>query len=103
MEKVINVLYEIEKKANGIVDNTAEKKEKIYENYQKELTVLDEKMEKASKEKIEQLRIEINTEIDREHQVLVKSLNEKLKQMEADYHKNHDKLVDAVLAKITGV
>lgn len=102
MEKVINLLYEIEEKANSVVEEAAGKKAELYENYQKELGSLDEAMEQASKEKLEKLRQKMNEEIGKEHQMLVESLNKELHKLEGNYHKNHDKLVEIMLAKITG-
>ncbi|MCR5754461.1 MAG: hypothetical protein K6G30_06590 [Acetatifactor sp.] len=103
MEKVINRLYEIEEKANSIVEGTAGKKAVLYEEYQKKLSALDAKMEEATKEELNKLREKMNAEVDTEHKMLGGSLEDKLTQLESNYEKNHDKLVASIVERITGV
>lgn len=103
MEKIINLLHGIEEQAKDILEGAAEKKSKIYENYQKEFKKLDNAAQKATEEKLDKLRREMNEEIGSEHQMLVKALDEELSQLESNYRKNHDKMAEAMLEKITGV
>lgn len=103
MEKIINLLHGIEKEANDILKDAGEEKSKIYERYQEELKKLDDAAQKATEEKLLKLRREMNEEIDNEHQVLVKTLDEELKELEQNYRKNHDKMAEEMLEKITGV
>lgn len=103
MEKIINLLHGIEMQAEDILEEAAEKKSKIYENYQKELKRLDDAAQEATEEKLNKLRREMNEEIGSEHQMLVKTLDEELSQLESNYRKNCDKMAETMLERITGV
>lgn len=103
MEKIINLLHDIEEQATAVLSEAAEKKSVIYENYQRELRRLDEAAQQATQEKLDQLREEMNEEIKKEHQMLIQTLSGELSQLEGNYRKNHDILAEKMLEKITGV
>lgn len=102
MEKVLNLLDEIEEKANAILAHTSVEKAALHDQLNKDMEKLDREMEEKTKTQLDELRQKMNEEITNETKHLVESCNKQLEDLEIAYHKNHDKLVETVFLKIIG-
>lgn len=102
MEKVLNLLDEIEKKANAILAHTSVEKTALHDKLMKDMEKLDKEMEAKTNRQLDELRKKMDLEITNEKQHLIESCNKQLEELEVNYHKNHDKLVDEVFNKVIG-
>lgn len=100
MEKVLNLLDEIEEKANAILAHTSVEKAALHDQLNKDMEKLDREMEEKTKNQLDELRQKMNKEITNETKLLVESCNKQLEELEHTFQKNHDKLVDVIFQKI---
>lgn len=100
MEKVINRLFEIEEKANRILENTNKQKNTLYTQLNDDLDKLNQDINKDTDSKLNILRADMNKEIDQEHRALIDDCDKQLSHLEDSYLKNHDSLVDTLFHKI---
>lgn len=100
MEKVINVLYEIEEKANRILDRASEQKLKLYEQLNSDLEALESKITSDTNDKINIMKTNMQAEIEQERTNLIKDCEKQIQTLEDKYNANHDKLVDTVFQHI---
>lgn len=102
MEKVINLLYDIEEKANAIVNHTSVEKKALYDQMTHELEKLDEDISRETQQKLNKIRDEMNREIEVENKHLSQAFEEHLTALEDGYKTRHDTFVEAVFQKIIG-
>lgn len=102
MEKVLNLLDEIEEKANAILAHTSVEKAALHDKLNKDMEKLDKEMEDKTNQQLNELRKKMNLEITTEKQHLIESCNQQLEELETNYHKNHNKLVEDVFKKVIG-
>lgn len=100
MEKVIGHLFEIEKKANQIIERAIAEKQELYEENEKAIVELEKKITEENNAKINAILTEAEKELEKERQQLVDSSNKKLNDLEALYRNDHDVLVDKVFQSI---
>lgn len=103
MEKVINRLFEIEEKANRIMENSNVQKQKMYDQLNSDLEKLDHEIKNDTNSKLEILRAKMNDEIAKERQALIDDCNSQINKMEQNFNQNHAVLVDTVFNNITQV
>lgn len=102
MEKVINLLYDIEEKANAIVNHTSVEKKALYDQMTKDTMKLDAEKSKETQEKLDVIRTKMNKEIAAEEKTLEESFQQHLAALEDGYKTNHDAFVESVFQKIIG-
>lgn len=100
MEKVINLLYDIEEKANQIVKRANEEKSKLHEKLQKDMEALDKKLADDNTLKLEILKIQAGKELNQEMQALTGDCLKHITFMEENYQKNHTELTDKIVKEI---
>ncbi len=100
MEKVINLLYDIEEKANQIVIRANEEKVSLYKKLERDLAQLDQEIADENSAKLEILKTQADKELTLEKQSLIDDCNKQLSNMETYYKKNHDSLVDKIMQEI---
>lgn len=100
MEKVINLLNDIEEKATSIVDHTSVEKKALYKQLTKDMEKLDNQISGETQKKLDVIRTKMNQEIEDAKKDLVRTFEEHMNQMEDDYQKNHETYVDSVFQKI---
>lgn len=103
MEKVINVLYEIEEKANRILDRTAQEKTKLYNRLQTNLEKLDTDIKQDTNDQLDLLKNNMEAEIAKERFAQTEECNKQLTAMEQTYMTNHDALVEKVFQRMIHV
>lgn len=100
MEKVINSLFEIEKKANQILDRANTEKTELLEENEKAIARMEAEISDENNKKIELLNEQAEREIDNERQSLIAKFNKQLNDLEYNYTQNHDSLVNKVFQAI---
>lgn len=100
MEKVINILYDIEEKANNIVKRVNEEKIKLQETLNKDMEALDQSITAEKAEKLRVLKADIDKSLSDEKHTLVDDCKTQLSKMEENYTLNHDTLVNNVFQEI---
>lgn len=102
MEKVINLLYEIEEKANRIIDRVSEEKTVLYQQSLEDIGKFDRKLEGETKKKLNELKAKLDREVEKERQIMIRSNDKLQKDLEQNYKKNHDKFVSTIFHNIIG-
>lgn len=103
MEKVINLLNDIEEKAAKILDSTNSEKILLQKELDEKIIKLDEEIQKDTEKKLSELQNEINKEIEIEKNKLITNCNKRLDELDNYFTKKHDKLVYKVFQNIIGV
>jgi vacuolar-type H+-ATPase subunit E/Vma4 len=100
MEKVINLLSEIEEKADEIMKRANEEKLDLHKKLEEDIKQLDNSIAAEKSEKISALQAQINKELAEEQQALINDCNKQLEQMDSQYQHNHDDLVDKIFLSL---
>lgn len=103
MEKVINLLADIEEKAARIIDRSTEEKSRLYELLTKDLEKLDNDIASDTCKKLSDLQDSMNEELAVERQSLIDDCDKQLQDLDANFSTNHDALVDRVFQRIIKV
>ena len=103
MEKVINVLYEIEEKANRILNRATEQKQKLYDQLNNDLLELENSITADTNNKINNMKSTMLSEIETEKEALTRDCKEQIQALEINYSSNHDSYVDKVFENIIKV
>ncbi len=103
MEKVINVLYEIEEKANTILERSNKEKTRLYEKMNIDIEHLKAEIKKSTDQQLSILKSNMEKEILEERFILLDNCNKQLSDMEKNFNDNHDALVDKVFQRIIAI
>ncbi|MGF7144629.1 vacuolar-type H+-ATPase subunit H [Anaerotaenia torta] len=103
MEKVISLLFDIEKKANQIIERANIEKNELYEENEKQIAQLESGIAEENNKKIKSLMEQSEKEIEQEKQQLINDSEIQLKELETYYQENHDTLVEKVFQCITRI
>ncbi len=96
MEKVISLLFDIERKANQIIERANLEKNELYEENEKLIEKMEAEIAEANNAKINTLMTQSENEIEKEKHQLIESSEKQLSDIEQNYDKNHDALVNKV-------
>jgi len=100
MEKVISLLFDIERKANQILERADIEKNQLFEESEKAIAEMEKGIAEESKIKIKALTDRAELEIEKERQHLIESSEKQLKDLENHYDKDHAILVDKIFQSI---
>jgi F0F1-type ATP synthase membrane subunit b/b' len=100
MEKVISLLFDIERKANQIIERANVEKNELYEDNEKTIAQMEAKIAEENNLKINSIMEQAEKEIEQEKQQLIESSDKQLKDLEMNYKQNHDALVNKVFQNI---
>lgn len=100
MERVISLIFDIEKKANQIIERANAEKAELYEENEKAIAQMEAEIAEKNNAKIRQLEEQAEKELEQERQQLIADSNQQLIDLEANYKSNHDALVDKVFKSI---
>ena len=100
MEKVIGLLFDIEQKANQIIERANIEKNELFEENEKAIQAMEASIAEINNAKIDALIAQADQEIEMEKNQLIETSNKQLKELEANYHNNHDAYVDKVFQSI---
>lgn len=96
MERVIGLLFDIEKKANHIIERANIEKTELYEENEKAIIEMENNITDENNAKINLIISQAENDLEIEKKQLVENSNIQLKDLEDNYNKNHDYLVDKV-------
>ncbi len=100
MEKVIGLLFDIEKKANQIIDRANDEKTELFEENEKAIEKMEAEITEENNAKINLLLAQAEQEIEAEKHHLSECSQKQLMDLEASYEKNHNALVEKVFRTI---
>ncbi|MDF2905328.1 MAG: hypothetical protein K0R34_649 [Herbinix sp.] len=100
MEKVISLLFDIERKANQIIERANSEKNELYEENEKLIHQMEYSIAEENNAKINALMEQAEKEIEKEKLQLIESSEMQLKDIEQNYVKNHNTMVDKVFQSI---
>lgn len=100
MEKVIGLLFDIEKKANQIIERANIEKHERYEENERFIARLEAGIAEENNEKIKVLMEQSEKKIEQEKQLLISNSERQLQELEAYCRNNHDALVERVFQDI---
>lgn len=100
MEKVISLLFDIERKANQIIERANIEKNELYEDNEKLIKNMEADIAEENNEKINALMTQAEKEIEQEKQQLIENSDKQLKVIVQNYELNHDAMVDKVFHSI---
>lgn len=103
MEKVINLLYEIEEKANQIINRANEEKVQLHNQLEKDIASLDTQISKDNDAKLNILKEQADKELVKEKQSLIDDCNKQLSNMDSYYKQNHNSLVEKIFQRLIEV
>ncbi len=96
MEKVISLLFDIERKANQIIERANIEKTELYEENEKTIAQMEAGIAEENSIKINSIMQQADKEIEQEKHQLIDSSDKQLKDLELNYMQNHDALVNKV-------
>jgi hypothetical protein len=100
MEKVIGLLFDIEKKANQIIERANIEKTELYEENEKAIAEMETKIADENNAKINIIIAQAEKDLEKEKQQLIESSNKQLKDLEEHYLHDHDAMVEKVFQNI---
>lgn len=102
MEKVINLLYDIEEKANRIISRTEEQKNSKRREIDHELSLFESSLMDETNKQIQVLQNQADEELELERKALIDDCTKQIEQLESNFTMNHDALVERVFQNIIG-
>lgn len=100
MEKVITLLYDIEEKANRILNRATEEKAKLYQELNEQMEQIDAKINEETKKKLEVLQAKFDKEVASDTRDLIEANERHLADIESNFRANHDNLVKHVIDQV---
>ena len=100
MEKVIGLLFDIEKKANQIIERANTEKSELSDENEKAIREMEARITEENNQRINSLLEQAEHEIEKEKQQLIESSNEQLRSLEDYYDKNHTAMVEKIFQSI---
>jgi vacuolar-type H+-ATPase subunit E/Vma4 len=100
MEKVIGLLFDIEKKANQILDRANDEKNELLEESEKTIAKMEAEIADENNSKINLIMAQAEKELESEKQQLIAASNKQLSDIETNFKQNYDALVDKVFKSI---
>ncbi len=100
MEKVISLLFDIEKKANQIIERANVEKNELYEENEKAILEMEAAIADENNAKINAILNSAEMELEQEKDQLIENNNRQLIELETKYLHNHDEVVDKVFQRI---
>jgi vacuolar-type H+-ATPase subunit E/Vma4 len=100
MEKVIGLLFDIEKKANQILERANDEKNELFEENEKAIAKMEADIVEENKAKIKLIIDRANKELELEKEQLIAGSNKQLNDLETNFRQNYDKLINKVFQDI---
>lgn len=102
MEKVINLLYDIEEKANRIISRTDEQKKAKRKEIDEALAMFEKSLNEDTNKKVQAIQNNANNELEKEKKALLESFAAQEQQLNDRFNKKHDAFVEHVFSNIIG-
>lgn len=101
MEKVINLLSDIEEKANKILNRTSEEKSDLEKELIKNIEALENNIDLNTQKELDRLKATMDKELTVELDQLIKDSTKNLAEIELAFKTNHDLYVEQIFQNIT--
>lgn len=103
MERVISLLFDIEKKANQIIERANIEKTELCDENEIEIQKMEAAIADDNNNKINIIVEQAEKELEKEKQELIDNSNKQLKDIETNYQQNHDAIVTKVFQSIIAI
>lgn len=103
MERVISLLFDIEKKANQIIERANTEKTQLCEENEKEIQKMEAAIAQENEAKIKVIVDQAEKDLEQEKQQLTESSNRQLKELDDNFKQNHEVIVNRVFQSIIAV
>jgi F0F1-type ATP synthase membrane subunit b/b' len=100
MERVISLLFDIEKKANQIIERANLEKTELGNESEQEISKMETAIAEENEAKINIIVEQAEKDLEKDKQQLIDNSNKQLKELETNYQKNHDAIVEKVFQSI---
>jgi vacuolar-type H+-ATPase subunit H len=100
MEKVISLLFDIERKANQIIERANIEKNTLYEENENAIAEMEAGIANENNTKINQIMAQAEKEIEQEKQHLIDNCEKQLADLERYYVDKHDVMVNKIFKSI---
>jgi vacuolar-type H+-ATPase subunit H len=100
MEKIIQYLYDIEEKADLIVNRASEEKKRLNASLETNISEFNDFILKERNTKIELLKSRVQKELEEELSLLNKDCNQQINNMEHYFNEHHNELLNKVFNNI---
>jgi F0F1-type ATP synthase membrane subunit b/b' len=100
MERVIGLLFDIEKKANQIIERANDEKNELFEENEKAIAKMEADIAEENNAKIKMIVDQAEKELELEKQQLIINSDKQLADLETNYNRNHNALVNKVFQSI---
>ncbi len=100
MEKIIQYLYDIEEKADVIVNRASEEKKRLNASLEKQILEYNESVLKERTAKIDLLKSKVHEDLEKELALLNEDCNKQINTMEQYFHEHHKELIDKLFQNI---
>jgi len=103
MEKVISLLFDIERKANQIIERANVEKDALLDENEKAIALMENNIAEENRLKINSIIAKADKELELEKNQLIENSDKKLKDLELHYNKDHDAMVEKVFKSIINI
>jgi len=100
MEKTIGQLFEIEEKANLIINRATEEKASLHDDFEKENIRIEETIASNNVQKLKDLQAQTDVDLTNEIKALIINTEKRLSDLEEINIKKHEILVNQVFENI---
>lgn len=100
MEKVISLIFDIERKANQIIERADIEKGQLLKESEKATAAMESDIAENNTLKINELNARAEEDFEKERMLLLESSELKLKEIETQNLLNHDMYVNKIFASI---
>lgn len=97
MENVIDLLHDIEEKANQIIKRASDEKVKLHDALKADIDKLDMKITEDTNKKLLELKHKFDEELEAEMKSVTQDWNRQLADLETNFSKNHNTLADKIM------
>lgn len=100
MEKVIGLLFDIEKKANQIIERANDEKTELYEENEKAIAKMEADIAEENTAKVNLIITQAEKDLELEKQHMIENSNKQLIELEENYNNHHEAMVEKVFQSI---
>jgi len=100
MEKVIGLLFDIEQKANQIIERANDEKTELFEENEKAIAKMESEITDLNNVKVSKMTEQAKIDFEQEKQQLIESSNNQLSDLELNYKQGHDAIVEKIFKSL---
>ncbi|MDF2538137.1 MAG: hypothetical protein K0S76_1158 [Herbinix sp.] len=101
MEQTISQLFEIEKKANQIIDRASDEKTRLHDEREKDIKQMEESINISTSKKLKALQEKADADLANETKTIIQNCEKHLLDLEEINQKKYNLLVNQIFEHIT--